>query len=176
MKLILIRHTSLAIEPGICYGQSDIDVSKTFLEEAAIVHSKIAQYLPDLIYTSPMQRCRKLAAFCGYPDAIIEPKLLELNFGDWEGQKWHEINDPHLNVWYDNWLNTPTTNGESFMMQYQRYESLIQTLQQQHSDKTIALFTHGGILHCARIHSGIDQFHNTFDDRPDYGEVIVIDL
>lgn len=178
MKLIIIRHTTLNIKPGICYGQSDIDVSDNFIAEAEIVRAKLAHYNFNAVYTSPLQRCVKLASFCGYPDAIREPRLMELNFGDWEGQRWDEITDPHLPLWYDDWMNRPTPNGESFMMQYQRYSDFVETLSQQYSNPndTIALFTHGGIIHAARIHNNIDSFANTFNNKPEYGEILEITL
>ena len=34
MQLYLIRHTSVAIEQGICYGQSDIKLSESFEEDS----------------------------------------------------------------------------------------------------------------------------------------------
>ncbi len=176
MKLILIRHTSLNIKSGICYGQSDIGVGDTFIDEATAVKSQLADYQFDAVYTSPLQRCVKLADFCDFPNAIQEPKLMELNFGDWEGKPWDDIDDPNLQNWFNDWLNVPTTNGESFMMQYQRYVEFVNQIKIMHKQQTIALFTHGGILHCARIHAGIDHFDNTFDHQPKYGEVLMINL
>lgn len=176
MKLILIRHTSLNIASGICYGQSDIDVSDSFMDEATTVKAQLADYEFDAIYTSPLQRCVKLANFCVFPNAIQEPRLMELNFGDWENKLWDDIDDPNLQNWFDDWINVPATNGESFIMQYQRYVEFVEEIKMKHADQTIALFTHGGILHCARIHAGIDCFDNTFDYRPKYGEILTINV
>ncbi|GAA5100255.1 alpha-ribazole phosphatase [Wohlfahrtiimonas larvae] len=176
MKLILIRHTSLNIASGICYGQSDIDVSSTFINEADIIKTQLSDYQFDATYTSPLQRCVKLANFCGFPDAIQTPQLMELNFGDWEGKLWDDINDPNLQNWFNDWLHIPATNGESFIMQYQRYVEFVEAIKIKHADQTIALFTHGGILHCARIHAGLDQFDNTFEHKPAYGEILTINL
>ena len=176
MKLILIRHTSLNIASGICYGQSDIDVNNTFIDEATAVKAQLADYEFDAIYTSPLQRCVKLANFCGFANATQAPKLLELNFGDWENKPWDDIDDPNLQNWFNDWLNVTATNGESFMMQYQRYVEFVNEIKTKHADQTIALFTHGGILHCARIHAGIDRFDNTFDYKPKYGEILAINL
>lgn len=176
IQLILIRHTSLDISPGICYGQSNIDVGSTFVEEAMLVKKQLEQYKVDKAYTSPLQRCTKLADFCGYPNAIQENSLLELNFGDWEGQKWDDINDPNLALWYENWIDIPTTNGESFMMQYQRYTDFMEKLKFHNNNKTISLFTHSGILHCAKIYQGIDNFDNTFNHKFNYGEVLSFEI
>lgn len=176
IQLILVRHTSLNIQPGICYGQADIDVSKSFIEEATIVKNELEAFHPNKTYTSPSQRCTKLAKFCGFSDAIQDHRLLELNFGDWENQKWDEIDDPNLALWYENWIDTPTTNGESFKMQYNRFCDFISSLKSENDHQTIIAFTHSGILHCAKIYQGIDTFETTFNHKFNYGEVLVITL
>ena len=69
MKLTLIRHTRLQVPEGICYGQSDIDVSASFHSELAQVTQKLAGEKIDAVYASPLQRCSKLA----YTAAIFSP-------------------------------------------------------------------------------------------------------
>ena len=176
MRLILIRHTSLSIPSGICYGQSDVDVSATFLNEAEKIRHNLMPYPVDSAYTSPLTRCTKLADFCGFSNAIPDERLLELNFGDWEMQAWDHIEDPNLQRWYDNWIDTPTTGGESFKNQYLRYVSFIDELSKQSPHQTIALFTHAGILHCARIHAGLDTFDTAFATKLNYGEILELNL
>ena len=61
MKLYLIRHTSLQIVPGVCYGQSDIDVAASFSQELNLIKRALSSTQFDAIYTSPLQRCTKLA-------------------------------------------------------------------------------------------------------------------
>lgn len=175
MKILLIRHTSLNIAKGICYGQSDVDVSDQFVKEASNVQAQLAHHDFDAAYTSPLMRCTKLASFCGYPNAIHDPNLMELNFGDWEMKYWDDITDPNLNVWYEDWINVSATNGESFMDQYYRYTKFMNALITK-KHQSVAIFTHGGILHCARIYADIDTFQNTFDNRPDYGEILEIEV
>ena len=70
MKLTLIRHTSLQIEPGICYGQSDIDVAASFANEVANTKKKLVELTFDAIYTSPLQRCVKLAEALNLGDLV----------------------------------------------------------------------------------------------------------
>ena len=40
MEITLIRHTRVAIPPGIVYGATDVNVASTFEEEAQIVAYK----------------------------------------------------------------------------------------------------------------------------------------
>ena len=46
MIVTLIRHTSVAVAPGICYGQSDVDVAASFADEAAAVRQRLGE-LPE---------------------------------------------------------------------------------------------------------------------------------
>ena len=36
--------------------------------------------------TSPLRRCRETAALLGHVDAAVEPRLIEMHWGDWEGR------------------------------------------------------------------------------------------
>jgi len=60
MRLLLVRHPQPIIETGICYGRSDLDVSAEQLTQARR-QLALAQPTALTIYTSPLQRCAKLA-------------------------------------------------------------------------------------------------------------------
>ena len=73
MEVILIRHTSVDVPPGMCYGQTDVPLKPTFEAEAAVTAENLKAYLPfDHVYTSPLTRCVRLATYCGYPVAIMK--------------------------------------------------------------------------------------------------------
>ena len=117
MRLVFIRHTSVAVERGVCYGQSDVPVAETFETEAEAVKMRLDAYRFDRVYSSPLSRCMKLAAYCGYNNPITDSRLLEMNFGEWEMKRFDEITDPRLRLWYDDYLNVQATGGESAMEQ-----------------------------------------------------------
>ena len=97
MKITLIRHTRVAVETGICYGWSDVGVAPSFETEASRVKENISNEQFDIVYSSPLSRCRKLAAFCGFHEPILDDRLKELNFGEWEMKKWDDLTTPVLN-------------------------------------------------------------------------------
>ncbi|MDE6452561.1 MAG: histidine phosphatase family protein, partial [Odoribacter sp.] len=72
MKITLIRHTRVTIPPGICYGWSDVDVAPSFETEAGQVKKGILYERFDAVYSSPLSRCRKLAAFCGFHQPVLD--------------------------------------------------------------------------------------------------------
>ena len=58
MEVILIRHTSVDVPPGVCYGQTDVPLKPTFEQEAAVTQREPESLLPfDHVYTSPLTRC-----------------------------------------------------------------------------------------------------------------------
>src|SRR6476660_8521231 len=99
MKLTLVRHTSLNISSNICYGQSDIDVSIKFDEELRVLREKLLNKEFDAIYSSPLQRCHKLALALSTDETlnisertiVLDERLKELYFGDWELSSWDDI-------------------------------------------------------------------------------------
>lgn len=174
MKIYFIRHTSVAVPEGTCYGQSDVELKNTFSDEAALVLAQLKFIHFDRVYSSPLSRCIKLADFCGYSHAVIvDDRLMELNFGTWELQKWDEISDPHLQMWYKDWINTTVTGGESFQNLYQRFTDFIKQLPKVN---TIAVFTHGGIINCARIYAGLTTQQKMFVKTPSYGSITLIEM
>jgi alpha-ribazole phosphatase len=171
MEIILIRHTSVDVPKGTCYGQTDVPLKPTFEQEAAVTLEKLNAYAPfDQVYTSPLSRCTRLATYCGFPEAIHDPRLLELNFGEWEMQNFNDINDSRLQEWFDDYLNVPATNGESFSMQYRRVADFLDVLKTKPYQK-VAIFTHGGVLACAQIYAGLLEPENVFTSSIPYGAI-----
>ena len=135
MKLTLIRHTSLQIEPGICYGQSDIDVAASFANEVANTQKKLAEMTLTAIYTSPLQRCVKLAEALNLGEVIEDARLKELHFGDWELHAWDDIPRDIFDDWAYDYANKAPPNGETFSQLQQRGIHFLDEIKNKHTDK-----------------------------------------
>lgn len=176
MEIILIRHTSVDVAPGICYGQTDVPLKPTFEQEAAVTKKNLQAWLPlDHVYTSPLSRCVRLAEFCGYPDAERDKRIMEINFGSWEMKPFDSNNDPRLQEWYADYLNVAATGGESFAMQYQRVSLFLDELREK-SYRRVAVFAHGGVLICAQIYAGTLKVEEAFSALTPYGGIVRINL
>jgi len=171
MTITLVRHTSVDVPPEICYGQSDVDVSSTFEAEAKVVDAKLKNKQFDAEYSSPLIRCRKLAAYCGYPNPNTDDRLMEMNFGDWELKDWNEINDPQLQRWFDNWAEEVPTNGESFKDMIIRVESFLNELKTI-NHKHILIFTHAGVMRAIQVISGELSVIKSFETKLNYGDML----
>lgn len=175
MEITLIRHTSVDVPTGTCYGQTDVPLKASFEQEAAAVAEKLSTSLFDKIYTSPLSRCVRLANYCGFTNAERDKRIMELDFGIWEMKLWDDIKDPNLQQWFDDYLNVAATGGESFMQQYQRVANFLDELKK--SDyRRIAIFAHGGVLVCAQLYAGIINKEEAFSTSTPYGGIINIEI
>jgi len=127
MPLCLIRHTRVAAPAGLCYGQFDVPLADTFAEEAQAVREALAHQFPaglPPIWSSPSLRCRSLAETLDAPFRL-DPRLRELNFGDWEGRTWAELDSPEARHWGDNWQTAAPPQGESLPELLQRLRNFL---------------------------------------------------
>lgn len=176
MEVILIRHTSVDVPPGVCYGQTDVPLKPTFEAEAAVTAENLKAYLPfDHIYASPLTRCVRLATYCGYPNAERDKRIMEINFGKWEMKPFEQNDDPRLQEWYADYMNVAATGGESFAMQYRRVSQFLDELKNK-PYKRVAIFAHGGVLICAQLYAGTIKAEEAFDALTPYGGIIRIKL
>ena len=54
MVVYLIRHTSVDVPQGVCYGQTDVPLNPTFEEEAAQTSARLKGLQFDKVYMSPL--------------------------------------------------------------------------------------------------------------------------
>lgn len=175
MKITLIRHTQVAVETGICYGFTDVGLASSFEIEARQVKENISEEQFDIVYSSPLSRCTKLAAFCGFPQPILDDRLKELHFGSWEMKHWDEITDASLQLWYNDWIHIPAGGAESYENQCQRVADFLDELRNSgHSNACI--FTHRGVIACAMVYAGFCSAEDSFRHEVNYGSCTRIEL
>ena len=84
-RILFLRHPAPQIPAGFCYGQTDLEIAEP--EKLSVRSSQF-----DLIFASPLQRCSKAADIL-FPERkiILDERLKELNFGEWENRKWDDL-------------------------------------------------------------------------------------
>jgi alpha-ribazole phosphatase len=144
--IYLIRHTTPLVANGVCYGQTDLDVTETFLAEAEIIKNVIPKDI-EIIYTSPLQRCSKLAQEVFSAHKISsDSNLMELHCGSWEMQHWDAIAKEEIDPWMVDFVNVQIPNGESYTMLYDRVAKAFEKITKENEAKKIAIVAHGGVL------------------------------
>ena len=175
MKVYLIRHTRVDVPRGTCYGQTDVPLAPTFAEEAAVTKQHLEGLTFDKVYTSPLTRAWNLAKYCGYTDAHPDDRLKEMHMGDWEMQRYDDIHDEALQMWYKDYMHLAATHGESFPMVYRRIASFLDELKTK-PYRQVAVFAHGGPLIAAGIYAGIIPEDDAFHYLTDFGGIEIIDI
>jgi alpha-ribazole phosphatase len=175
MNIYLIRHTKVAVKSGICYGQSDVELAGSFIDESEIIKAQIRDIQFDKIYSSPLTRCKTLAEKLFISDIIYDDRLMELNFGEWELQEWDKIRHPDLDQWMTDFVNTPCPNGESFLDMHKRVISFISDLQTDKC-KNIAIIAHGGSIRNFITHIKNENLTDAFKKEINYGEIIKLEI
>jgi len=174
MSVTLIRHTKVAVEKGICYGQSDVELAKSFEEEKRVLKDKIKLDIFDGVYSSPLKRCKKLATTLFSDKKILyDNRLMELDFGDWEGKYWNDISKtPQAKAFFKDYVKTKCPGGESYLDLINRVSDFYQEIVSKHHGKQVAIVCHGGTIR-AFIYI-IEQVlpQQVFEREIDYGQII----
>ncbi len=179
MNILLIRHTSVNIPKGICYGNLDVDVSSAFAREASNVAGRLSQYSYQTVYSSPLQRCRKLAekiTGTGCP-VKYDNRLKEMDFGEWEGMHWdHIFKSSNGQQWFGDYWNTACPGGESYKDLYNRTTLFLKELYQLNTNEAIPVITHGGPIRAMLSKILNSSPYRMFDRKIGYGEVIELNI
>lgn len=152
MKLWLVRHAEPLVEAGICYGASDIAADPAATQLAA---RQLARALPAgvLVVSSMLQRCEQLNQVLRglRPDLSYaqEARLVEMDFGQWEGQRWDAIPRAELDGWtaaFDTWRCGGAESVGAFMQRVAAVWDEARARQQP-----TAWITHAGVIRAAML-------------------------
>jgi broad specificity phosphatase PhoE len=106
--IYLLRHgETLGNSEGRYQGRLESPLSEKGLAQARAVGARLAALIADdpgewIIETSPLGRARQTAAIVaeamGLPEPLVEPRLIEADYGQLEGLTWAEVDVrwPHL--------------------------------------------------------------------------------
>jgi probable phosphoglycerate mutase len=94
-RLLLARHgQTIWHHPNRYAGRTDVELTERGLLEAQALARRAERERPDLIVCSPLLRAvetaRPVAEACGL-ELIVDERLREVDFGEWEGKTLKEI-------------------------------------------------------------------------------------
>ena len=145
MQVVLIRHGLTVLgEQGRYQGTVDTPLSQN---GRRMLHQ--ADFVPDLLAVSPLQRARETADLL-FPSCCqtIVPDLREMNFGVFEGRVWYEMEkDPLYREWVAGGCLAKCPEGEdrmSFSRRVCRAFENILTDASAFGFKRVAIVAHGG--------------------------------
>ena len=145
MKLYLVRHgeTDMNREMKIC-GVTDVPLNETGIGQARELAEKAKDIPFDIIFASPLIRARQTAEIVAAPHGLpvnIEPRLIETNFGIYEGAS--RANEEFWEIKPEPAIHFP--GGESQFEVVARIYPLIRELKEKYPDKNVLLVCHGSV-------------------------------
>jgi alpha-ribazole phosphatase len=149
-RLWLVRHAQPLVAPGTCYGALDMPADPGATLESA---RRLAQALPRGVGVrhSPLQRCEQLAQALQAlrPDLASEPdeRLVEMNFGTWEGQPWDAVARADIDAWTAHFAHYRPGGGDHLAGMLQRVAS---ALHGTRPDGDVLWISHAGVARCVQ--------------------------
>jgi broad specificity phosphatase PhoE len=124
-------------------GRTDIPLTAAGEQQARALAPRLSGHAFAAVLTSPLQRARRTAELAGFPDAVVDDQLVEVDYGDYEGRTSADIHAerPDWLLWRDG-----TPGGESIEDAGRRADGVIERLGEFDGD--VLLFGHG---HFSRI-------------------------
>lgn len=145
MKLYITRHgeTKRNAEQKVL-GRTDDPLSEKGLAQAAELAEKMKDVEIDLIFVSPLCRARQTAQAIADRKGlqpIVDERLIETNFGDFEGApRWSEEYQAAKRDYFKRY-----PSGESYFdMAYRIYNFLFE-IREKYPDKRVLVVSHGGV-------------------------------
>lgn len=161
--LYLVRHGhTVWHESGGIAGRTDIDLSDN--GRAAVKQLATAlghNFHANQWFCSPSKRTKETCALLRQhrrdsvsylPDIVLDERLVELDFGDWEGLTWSVVHERHelaMQQWGNDWVTQSPPNGESFSQQVVRCSEWLTDMQgNMHgdNDQSAIAICHGGSI------------------------------
>ena len=149
-------------------------LADSFLEEVQQIKNQLPNFTETvLIITSPLQRCLQLAQQLSFNQdncIIVDKRLLELNFGEWEMQKWQEIDSHLLQEWMNDYVHLAPPQGESYQALLIRCQAFWKYLLKLPFSNVLVI-THAGVIRALIAHLLEIPLKNAFAIQIDYGSV-----
>jgi alpha-ribazole phosphatase len=155
-RVLFIRHAETEMAGRYC-GHSDPDLNAQGRAQLTRLTQLLAEEMLGTVYSSDLRRAANTAQAIAAGrniSQVLRPGLREIDFGDWEGMSWEEIErlDPeYAQKWVNSYPYLPAPSGESF----EDFERRVLTEVNHLMDRTcdpFAVVTHGGVLRVVLRH------------------------
>ena len=152
LSVYLLRHgeTQYNADNNRYCGRTDIHLTEKGLKQAETVFNQLNGKTFDAIYSSPLERARHTAEIAGGSKSVItDQRLIEVDFGSWEGKTKDEFISENPSLWAA-WMNDPERShaggtGETGKDVVDRVNAFYNEMLTKHANGTILVVGHNGI-------------------------------
>lgn len=160
MDLLLARHGQTDWNPAQrVMGRSDISLNKTGREQAARLQEWLKDIEIDAVYSSPMPRAMETAkiAIGGHGDLQIveEPGVQEIDYGDWVGQTFKEVEEKYNKIYNDYRFRASTVQipgGEAVIDVQRRAVAAIEQIRKKQDGGRVLVVSHADVTKAILVH------------------------
>lgn len=133
LELSVWRHPKPIGAAGRCIGQTDLPVDPRRAKRLAhrIRQTARREGLPHAVATSPLRRGADVGRWLrrwGWRHQI-DARLIELDFGAWDGRRWSAIAHAEVLAWEDDFLHHAPGAGESLQQLHRRVVAVLAAIQ-----------------------------------------------
>ncbi len=152
-EILFIRHAETDMAGTFC-GRSDPELNvRGQLQLVELINDLSAENL-DVVYSSDLRRAHTTARGIAQAfdrDCHVRSPLREIDFGQWEGLSWKEIelrDETYARRWIAEYPRLPAPGGESFSEFERRVldEVKFLSMEAETEGRRIAVVTHAGVL------------------------------
>ncbi|MCV2393147.1 histidine phosphatase family protein [Actinotalea sp. M2MS4P-6] len=146
--LVLVRHGETAwSSSGRHTGRTDVPLTATGRRQATALAHRLADLRPVLVVASPLARARETAALAGF-DARIDDRLVEWDYGGYEGLTTPEIRERRGDDWtlFRHGVVPGATPGESLEDVAARAAAVLTAIVPALGEGDVVLVAHGHLL------------------------------
>jgi len=149
-EILFLRHAE-PDDAGLYIGRgSNPSLSEKGRNDAAGIAEVMAETAPAVFVSSPLARALEtiepLAKKLGRRIEIVDD-IAEMDFGEWEGLNWNQIESQDGDFWRS-WLDDPWTvkppGGETLAELQERVVAAVHDILRRHHSSDILISTHGG--------------------------------
>ena len=152
LNVYLLRHgqTQWNADGNRYCGRTDIPLTDTGIRQAQFVREQVRDLRFDALYASPLQRAYRTAQIAGGEQKVIaDPRLIEVDFGNWEGKTREAFVKENAPVW-DAWNHDPAVSragglGETAMDVIRRVDEFFEDALKKHGPANILVVGHNGV-------------------------------
>ena len=120
MKLYLVRHGEAEGSAGRAVGHLDLPLSDLGTRNMEALAASWQRPSPVRLFASDLRRATDSARILSARleiEPVIDTRLREVSFGDWEGRAWDEVYESdrqRYDAWSEHWWDVAPPGGESF--------------------------------------------------------------
>lgn len=177
MKIYLVRHgESTGNLNRIFCGHTDVELTPNGVIQAQNMAKLFENIDVEKIYSSPLKRAYNTAKEISKIKNLeieVNDLLKEINFGDFEGLKWDEIEEKYpeeVKKSIFNNINFEYKNGENFNDVYKRVSKFFEN----YTDNSI-IVAHGALIRIILYYFKLISNENIFEITVNNCDVIVVD-